>query len=479
MGSMRQRSIRLPTSTSIEPRGGRPRATVNWARRSSGLLLGAALFTSADYARAGNLDSYYLGVDATLQAGAITADTRGGGSTWYNPAGLAQSRESALDASIGAYSLRVGGHPDFEATGDDTQVTRLTSTDLKVVPAALSFVRRVGQLGIGLGVFVPSVQSLQLRTLVKTAPHDNDTNTPRFGADVFGRSQDYHAGLAVGAQITPRVRVGASLFVNYMNQLTITEAGLSFPIPEGNRLSGTTHETIDWQQIGGQLVLGVQLQLDPLWHLGTVLRFPSLRVYEDYQRVALATWAFEGQVADVSQEIEFDERAGLSTAMLLPMRFHLGVSRKLDTGRVALDVNYQAPFHDERAGLSWKPTFNVRVGAQHAVSEEFILGGGLFTDHSPTRYTESLGESDIDFYGLTAALNFGTAYEVRPVGAATSKTSLLTLGTTLALSYAVGFGRIARGEVALGGPNGARLDLVSESVVAHEITVHLSSSLGR
>lgn len=437
------------------------------------------MFTLSTPAGAGNLDSYYLGVDATLQAGAITADTRGGGSTWYNPSGLAQARESALDASVSAYSLRLGGHPDFDAAGTDSQVTRLTSTDLKVVPAALSFVRRIGSLGVGLGVFVPSVQSLQLRTLVTAIPGTRSANAPSFGVDAIGRAQDYHAGLGVGAEVAPRVRVGASLFVNYMSQLTVADAGISYRLPQGPQLSATSHETVDWQQVGAQLVLGVQLQLSPQWNLGTVLRFPSLRLYEEYQRVAMGTSTVDGQSPEASGNIEFQERSGISTAMLVPMRFHLGLSRKLEAGRVALDVNYQVPFRNESMELAWKPTFNARVGAQHAVNDAITLGGGLFTDHSPTRFTGSLGESDIDFYGLTAAVNWGTNYEVRAANAPTSDTSLLTFGTTLALSYAVGFGHIARGEVTLGGPNGARLDLISESVMAHEITLHLSSSLSK
>lgn len=427
---------------------------------------------------AGNTDSYYMGVDATLQAGAITADTGAGGSTWYNPAGLAQAHASALDASVSAYSVRLGGHPDFDSATEGSQVTRLTAIDLRVVPAALSFVRRIGDLGVGLGVFVPTVQSLQMRTLVTSDP-DGSVGVPHFGIDAIEHSLDYHAGLAVGAQVAPRVRVGGSLFVNYKSSLSIAAAGISYRLPAARQLSAMSHETVDWQQVGAQLVLGVQLQLSPLWNFGSVLRLPSLRLYEDHQQVSMQTWVAGGNPPEAAHQMTFQERAGLSSTMMLPARFHVGVSRKLEAGRVALDLNYQTPFHNDRMGLSWEPTFNARLGAQQAVGDEFTLGGGLFTDHSPTRFTGSVGESDIDFYGVTAALNWGSSYEVRPVGSPTESTSLLTFGTTLALSYAAGFGNVARGEITLGGPSGARLDVFSEPVVAHEITLHLSSSLSK
>lgn len=427
---------------------------------------------------AGNLDSYYMAGDAALQSGAATADVRGGGAVWYNPAGLGQVQATALDASVNAYSLRLGGHPDFDG-GEDARVTRLLSIDFKVVPAALSLVRRIGPVGIGVGVFVPNIQSVYLRTLVTAKPSSGgSTEVPNFGADSFARAQDYHGGLAFGAQVAPRVRVGGALFVNYINQLSISSVGLAYGSAD-NRVSALGHDTVDWQQVGAQLVLGVQLQLNPTWNIGSAIRFPSIRLYETYQRVSMQSWTLESTSPEVTHDLVFSERTGFSRATIIPARFHFGTSHQVSDGKFALDVNYQVPFRNEEMGLDWKPTFNARVGAQRALDENLNLGLGLFTDRSPTRFTGSLGESDIHFYGISAAVNWVTDYEVRPTRTSTDTTSLLSFGTTLALSYAIGFGDVARGEVTLAGPRGGRLDLISEAVVAHEFTLHLSTSLSK
>jgi hypothetical protein len=86
-------------------------------------------------ALAGNLDAFYLSGDAALQGGAITATARGGGATYYNPAGLAELPGLRLDVSVNAVAVRLGGHPDVDATVPGTKIERLTTLDLNIVGA--------------------------------------------------------------------------------------------------------------------------------------------------------------------------------------------------------------------------------------------------------------------------------------------------------------------------------------------------------
>ena len=126
--------------------------------------------------------------------------------------------------------------------------------------------------------------------------------------------------------------------------------------------------------------------------------------------------------------------------------------------------------------MDWAPTFNARLGAQHTFTRTFALGGGIFTDRSSVRAVRSFGDSSLDFYGVTLAMDLGTAYRVVPYGATQPIEGSLRFGTTVALSYAVGLGQVVRGSIA-----GDQFAPISQSArsVAHEISLHLASSLGQ
>jgi hypothetical protein len=423
-------------------------------------------------ALAGNADSFYLSGDAALQAGAVTADARGGGAIWYNPAGLGQLPALRLDVSINAFSLRLGGLPDFDA-GGGARVTRLATINFNIVPSGLTLTRRFGTVGLGLGVFVPEQHQTFLRTQV-TSPASAERPGATFGVDLYERVQQYAIGPGFGVALSPRVDFGAALLVTYRNQLSI--AGVDLGSGDGSSAGSLlSHETLDWQQFGAQLVLGTQLHLGRGYELGLTLRSPGLILGELRHHVVQQTEA-AGGAAGTTHRSDFQQRFGFATALVAPLRIHVGLSRTLGKLRLAADGSYQAPLRNESLALDWAPTFNGRLGVQHTFTKTFALGGGVFTDRSPVRALRSFGDSSLDFYGVTMAVDMGTAYRVLPYGATQPIEGSLRFGTTVALSYAVGLGQVVRGSVA-----GDQLLPISQSSrsVAHEISLHLASSLGQ
>ncbi len=403
-----------------------------------------------------------------MQGGAITADARGGGAIWYNPAGLGQLPTLRLDVSINAFSLRLGGLPDFDA-GPGAEVKRLTSINLNIVPSGLTLTQRFGRVGVGFGVFVPEQHQTFLRTQVRS-PAVAAQSGGTFGVDLYERVQQYALGPAFGISLSPRVELGASLLVTYRNQLSI--AGVDVASEEGGVASSLVrHETLDWQQVGAQLVLGTQLHLGDGYEVGISLRSPGLVLAELRQNVLEQTDA-----TGAIHRPTFKQRLGLATAVVAPLRVHVGLSRVLGHLRIAADGSYQAPLRNESLQLDWAPTFNARLGLQHTFTKTFALGGGIFSDRSPVRAVQSFGDSSLDFYGVTLAMDTGTVYRVVPYGATQVSEGSLRFGTTVALSYAVGLGEVVRGSIA-----GAQFAPITQSArsVAHEVSLHLASSLGQ
>lgn len=446
-------------------------------RRAACLALFAATVTCslASVARAGNADPFYLGSGAAVQAGAITADAEGGGAIWYNPAGLARLPSLRLDVSMNAYSLRLGGHPDLEA-GPNGKVTRLTTPDYNIVPSAFTLTSRLGHVGLGLGIFVPVQQTVFLRTHI-VEPPAGEVPGVDFGVDVYGRLQEYFVGPALAWSLAPGVDVGGSLLVHYRNELGLVAVDTSVSVPESATVDQTAHNTLDWQQIGLALVLGVQLQATRHWRLGFTLRLPSLRLYQVQQTVNVQTLGVD-PTGPVQHTSEFDEISEFSLSTLTPGRFHVGTSKEFGPTRLALDLSYQAPHRNSEQGEDFAPTLNARLGVRHQITKTFALGGGLFTDRSPEREARNFGDTRIHYYGVTLAVDSGTPYKVVDRGGKKlDPPGGLIFGTTVGLSYAYGIGDIVRAQVGSDPETGLGIEEVSTEVIAHEFTIHLGSTL--
>jgi hypothetical protein len=105
------------------------------------------------------------------------------------------------------------------------------------------------------------------------------------------------------------------------------------------------------------------------------------------------------------------------------------------------------------------------------------VGGGLFVSPSTSHEPTAFGESQINYYGITAALDMGTPYVVTSRGETKlRKPGKLIFGTTLALTYSVGLGRMVRAEVGFE-PGDEFFRQVPVDVTAHEIIFSLGSSL--
>ena len=447
------------------------RARRTWGGRASAAGLFAAALLIQRSARAGNVDSYYLSGEAALLAGAITASARGGGAAWDNPAGLASLPGLRFDASINAFSLRFGGRPDFNA-GGGSQVERLTKPDFNIVPSGLTVTYRMGNVGLALGLFVPQQHETFLRTRVAIPAMPGQVT---FAIDSYEKIQDYAAGPSFGVKLAPSVDFGASLFATYHNQLSIV--GLDVAAESTTNQALFAHQTLDAQQLGLQGVLGLQLHPRRGTDLGFTLRLPAFQVLQLSQSVAIQASAQSGAQAFVANESAFEQGERFSTSQVAPMRLHAGVAHDFGGTRLAFDGSYQAPLRNAALFLDWGPTLNARIGGKRRMSDKITLGGGLYTDRSPLRAVRNFGDSELDFYGITLAFDWSTHYDVSAIdGQVLAAPRKLRFGTTIAFSYALGVGHLVSGEFA-NGPEGASIAEVPASVVAHELILHISSSL--
>lgn len=440
-----------------------------------GALLAFGLAFVSAPAGAQNVDTFYMAGDAALQGGAITADARGGGAIWYNPAGLSRLHGLRFDVNVSAYALGFGDHADLQATRPEQTVTRLTVLDLRAVPAAMSLTKRFGRVGVGFGVFVPNEDATYLRTRVQQ-PATAETPAVDFGVHIDTAEEEYFGGLSFGIELSRAVDLGVSLFGHYRTDLAVAAVDAAISGSDGFSAAVTTHQLYDSIQVGLQPVLGVQLHPNRRWSLGFTLRFPSFRVYQILQTILVQTTS--STTTGGTHQSSFDEFVGFSASMVKPPRFHSGFSHEFGRTRLAIDASYQFPMYNPDVDLDLAPLFNARIGGKYRFKETFQVGGGLFTNRSALRTATRFGDTRIDYYGLTAALHLGTPYEVAErAGKKLRPFSWLNFGSTLALNYSIGFGDVVRAQVGLSPDANVIYREVAASVTAHEFVFTWASSI--
>lgn len=442
-----------------------------WHTSAVSLALGLCI------ARAGhaqNIDRFYLSGDAALQGGAITADSRGGGGIWYNPAALAKLPHLRLDASMSAYALGFGGESDLDGASDQAKVTRLTSLDLRGVPAGMSITHNAGRFGIGFGLFVPTQTSSYLRTHIQD-PKTAGSAPVDFGVDVTSTELEYFGGPSLGVALSSRVDFGVSLLVHYRSELEVAAVGFALGEPTTPDATILTHTTRDWVQVGLEPVVGTQMRLTPNLRLGITLRFPSFRLYQVLQTLELGATSVAGSS---TYESRYADGTGFGATMVKPPRIHFGLSHDDGPNRIALELSYQFPFWNPEVQQDLRPLPNARLGGRRRISDTLAIGGGIFTNLSARRAPKEFGEKQINYYGFTVAADMGTPYEIRKRdGRMLTPYGRLNFGATLALTYSIGLGNIMRAQVGLSDGAGEPLRVALSSVIAHEIMLSLGSSL--
>ena len=429
-------------------------------RRFSTRAFAAALCLAAPRAaRAGNEEGVLFGAEASLAAGAVTATTSEGSALWYNPAGVASVADSRLDVSGSAFMLRVHHVPSFlRVVGEGAEAA--TIAEIVSIPAAATYVRRVGaRVHLAAGVFVPSHTDYTLRASRVTSVGSQWVNTETVLDD------DTHAGFGVGVEVTPTLRVGASLFGVYRSSSGSAQFVGGTASSGGSDSYDAVSSLHAYRSVSIEVGVGVQWAPAPALRVGVSLRSAGIQLYESAYVTEVTASASAAGGARFTPRLSTESAFGFG--VVTPLKLRAGVAWVGARGGLALDADIapgERSLHDDPRAFNW----NVRVGGRIRVREHLAFGAGLFTDRSPYRADGVRGERRLDFYGGTVGVEFGNSLTV--VNAPAPR---LTFSTTVGLRYAYGAGETDAMQI----DAQSAISTVAAALSVHEVGVNVGSTL--
>jgi len=413
-----------------------------------------------------NYDRVFPGLTEALEGGAFIARARNAPAIFYNPAGIAASERTNLNASAQGYQLTT-----VHGTGFDE------SSPVSSFQTIPSF------LGIVLGREVIDWERVRLGfAVVNPVAWDQSVVATSSSSPGVRASYSVHSSFntlvttfSAGWALSPQLRLGGSLEFPYT---TINDEG---------QLSGestdatTTRGTLRSLTAGGHTlhlvgVAGAQWSPLPWLELGLVVRSPGAKIiaggtllYEaiTVQGVASRHAFIQDTGADFSYRLPFQASLGAAfkfgpVQLEVDLRWHdstqtytlLATSKEVrivdTTSGVPVVTNLPLPALSYRARQVW----NGSLGGHVDLGRYFTISAGAYLDYSPTDPEANGGFRRVDLVGLRAGVSFqlekiaasvglgwehGTATDdLAPDTALPSSQGELSL-TTLSLLFSVSF----------------------------------------
>ncbi len=369
-----------------------------------------------------NYDRIQLGKREGLEGGAYVARTSDAAAAWYNPAGLASSRKSGIDASAVAYewvTLNVHG------LRKTTSRSRFSSVATLVAGVLGAPVIHSDRWRLGFALAAPVAwQPGTIDDDAVTYPIAGATERMAFAAAV--RLVTMVPSLAVGYTARPGLRFGASLdgiYTSLAQGQTISDRFLTADSLE------TMHRTFssDGSTTGGRLTVGMQWEFLPSWSLGAVVGSPVARLWGSSLLSFDASLTNRSGVGDLyfrddGARFEYRESwrilGGVAwhserAAIEADVRYHGGTSEyslyesdDLAHATVAPagapPTTSLVPFGD--TPYKARPVLNAALGGNFMLNRAWTVHLGVFTDESPVADPQTSTLRKADLVGLTGGV---------------------------------------------------------------------------
>lgn len=366
-----------------------------------------------------NYERVRPGEREALEGGAVVARVTGATANWYNPAGLAASDKSSVNASSTAYDWQV---VKLEGIGETRSSSALRTNG--------------SYFGVAIADGPMKPPSRWRAGFAVARPFAWRPGTISGGAAAGGASTSYSAEgsfssfapiLAAAYRLRPDLRIGASV----AGSVVSTEIKNTFAARNvtGTNVSSSL-QTTSGNGSSWNLVLAGGLQWDATdeVQVGVVVKAPSLRIYgpgnvliQSRRTTAAGTAELDLRDPDATYRWKepFQLHGGIAwspgpATLELNVRHYGAIGEwewlSVDTTAVVISAPAGQPpvITNEPVppGLNrTRAVTNVSIGANVRLSQAIRLHAGAFSDRSPQANDSSAVFRQVDFYGATAGLS--------------------------------------------------------------------------
>lgn len=423
-----------------------------------------------------------------MTGNATMALDRSGGAAWLNPAGLAGTGQLRVELTGTAFVLQLRDYSRSVVADLPSGRRQLDAPAAEVssIPAALVFVRHLHpRVTAALGVFVTKFERHDIEGGVDSTEQFPGAQYPlQFsGRTRFSlATQTYRIGPAFGFVVTPRLRLGFGLYVNYSTSQDSSYVTLDGLAVDGNidpsRIYLTTQSQRRNTWFGGQLIAGVQWNPTGGLHLGMTLRSPVLGFSSTGRISRFSAAIATGSVFPGKQFTFLDEQPQRSAerAQLEPLEVTFGIAYRFAKGAIGFEADLRAPLSVEAFEIDDDLQWNLRLGGQFDLPKRISIGLGVFTDRGAPRRTFFVGDHRANFYGFSAALAFDSVFALKPEPMPRS----LVFLTVVSFRYAAGFtdlGGLHYAPTSVDLTQLANLIPATQREIFHSLALQISSSI--
>lgn len=431
------------------------RSPARFPRLAAGIVLTTALLLPAARAHAGNDESILIGGQAVMTAGAVQATVSDGSAAYYNPAGLANDTGDTVDINASMYGFALTEVNGVLVLPDGTSLDS-DVLDWQLVPSALSYVRQLSDgVRVSFSVFIPQSSDFVLRSAATSS------NGSQWALTVQEVSNLYNFTVAMGFEVTPKLRLGFSVVGMYESSYFAMQIGAGTTGPDVSALHYSEISSV--ADYGLQLAFGAQWDATDRLTFGATLVSPMLRGFTHAANTNITTTAGPTLGEDSTVYADLDGVDG-EWDFISPMELRLGFGYRFDHGQVAVDGDLDTPVRNADPSYDRNWSGNVRAGGFYDLNDSFALGGGLFTDLGAQTTSRR------DYLGASFGVRFTSRYELKDG-------RVMTFSTVLGGRYAYGWGELEGMTIALDPTGEPTFGTSAGAFRAHELAANLGSAL--
>ena len=398
-----------------------------------------------------NYDRVLIGQREGLEGGAFVARTDDAGAGWYNPAGLALSEKSGLNASSNAYELTT---VTLVGIGQAKGSTRFSPSGTYF--GAVLGAPVIKSPNVRLAFFYAKPVSWTPGTLDGAFTVNSGGNEEQFSYSSTSNFSTIIPGLAAGFRLGKEFRVGASAGLGLTNLHQVQSVGDQLITPGVSSTTATRSVSTDGSVYNLLLTGGVQWDAGTRVKLGGRITSPGIRIGGSskllYSQIVFSgagsrEIGFRDENAKLDYKIPVELTGGIaflfdSFQLEGDVRYHGSASTYtlLSSGALASLVTTDANGVPTESTLSFvpvqekaEPVLNVAIGGHYLLSKRFRIHAGFFTDASPVADADSSDFRTVDLVGASGGVSFSWTHLSGSLGVAGSwgTTDNRTVGPSL------------------------------------------------